>query len=67
MESLAQLEAVIRNRICTVCTERTVNGECGLEEPSSCALFRLFPEVARAIQSVASNDLHEYIEMERTP
>ena len=61
MESLAQLEAVTRNRICKVCTERTVNGECGLEEPSSCALFRLFPEVAGAIQSVASNDIHEYI------
>jgi hypothetical protein len=60
-QSLAQLEAVIRNRICKVCTERTVNGECGLEEPSGCALFRLFPEVARAIQSVESNDIREYI------
>jgi hypothetical protein len=25
-------------------------------------LFRLFPEVARAIQSVASDDIHQYIE-----
>ena len=30
-----------------VCTERTADGECGLEKPSGCALFRLFPEVAR--------------------
>jgi len=59
--SLAELEAIIRNRVCKVCTERTVDGECGLEDPSICALFRLFPQVAEAIQSVDSNDITEYI------
>jgi hypothetical protein len=39
-----------------------VDGQCGLEEPSSCALFRLFPQVAQAIQSVHSDDIHQYIE-----
>jgi hypothetical protein len=39
-----------------------VDGECGLEEPSSCALFRLFPQVAEAIQSVKSDDIQQYIE-----
>ena len=60
--SLAELEVIVRNRICSVCTERTIDGQCGLEEPSSCALFRLFPEVARAIQSVRSDDIQQYIE-----
>jgi hypothetical protein len=60
--SLDELEAVVRNRICNVCTERTAEGECGLESPSSCAMFRLFPQVAQAIQSVHSNDIQEYIE-----
>jgi hypothetical protein len=60
--SLVELEAIVRNRICAVCTERTVDGECGLEEPGSCALFRLFPEVAKAILSVKSNDINQYIE-----
>lgn len=60
--SLAELEAIVRNRICGVCTERTIDGECGLETPSSCALFRLFPQVAQAIQSVQSDDIHPYIE-----
>jgi hypothetical protein len=60
--SLAELEAVVRDRICGVCTERTVAGECGLEDQNQCALFRLFPEVARAIQSVQSNDITEYID-----
>jgi len=59
--SLIELEAIVRNRICKVCTERTVEGQCGLEQPSSCALFRLFPQVAQAIQSVNSNDIQQYI------
>jgi hypothetical protein len=60
--SLAELESIVRNRICSVCTERTVDGQCGLEEPSSCALFRLFPQVAQAIQSVQSDDIQQYID-----
>jgi len=60
--SIAELETIVRNRICGICTERTVSGECGLEEPSSCALFRLFPQVALAIQSVSSNDINQYID-----
>jgi len=60
--SLVELESIVRNRICKVCTERTVDGQCGLEEPSSCALFRLFPQVAQAIQSVKSDDIQQYID-----
>ena len=60
--SLVELESIVRNKICKVCTERTVDGQCGLEEPSSCALFRLFPQVAQAIQSVKSDDIQQYIE-----
>ena len=60
--SFEELEAIVRNRICSVCTERTAAGQCGMEDPSTCALFRLFPQVAQAIQSVDSRDIHEYIE-----
>ena len=60
--STAELEAIVRKRICGVCSDRTISGECGLEEPSECALFRLFPQVAQAIQSVNSDDIHQYIE-----
>ncbi len=52
--TLEELEAIVRERICRVCTDRTVDGACGLEEPSRCALFRLFPQVARAVQSTSS-------------
>ena len=60
--SFDELEAIVRNRICGVCTERTDEGQCGLEDSSSCALFRLFPQVAQAIQSVNSNDIQQYID-----
>jgi len=60
--SLAELESIVRNRICGVCTERKADGDCGLEEQTSCALFDLFPRVAKAIQSTNSNDIQEYIE-----
>jgi hypothetical protein len=60
--SFEELEAIVRNRVCSVCTERTGEGQCGLEEPARCALFRLFPLVAQAIQSVTSNDIQPYID-----
>ncbi len=60
--SFEELEAIVRNRICNLCTERTIDGQCDLESPSSCALFRLFPQVAQAIQSVQSDDIRPYIE-----
>jgi hypothetical protein len=60
--SLAELETIVRNRICKVCTSRTIHGDCGLENPASCALFQLFPQVAMAIQSVDSIDIQEYVD-----
>jgi hypothetical protein len=59
--SLAELETMVRDRICRVCTDRGVDGECGLEDASSCALFRLFPQVAEAIQSTHSEDIRDYV------
>ena len=64
--SIPELEAIVRRRICRVCTERSADGQCGLEEPSACALFRLFPEVAQAIRSVSSDDIQDYIRALRT-
>jgi hypothetical protein len=60
--SLTEIESIVRDKICRVCSDRTAHGDCGLEEPSACALFRLFPEVAKAIQSVQSDDINDYIQ-----
>ena len=60
--SLEDLEKIVRDRICRVCSDRKVDGSCGLEEPADCALFRLFPQVAQAIQSTQSDDIRDYIQ-----
>ena len=60
--SLSELESIVRNQICGICSDRTVDGECGLAEPNDCALFRLFPYVAKAIQRTSSDDIREYIQ-----
>ena len=60
--SLAEVEIIVRDKICRVCSDRTADGNCGLEQPSACALFRLFPEVAKAIESVQSDDINDYIQ-----
>ena len=46
--TLAELEAMVRDRICGVCTDRKMDGTCGLEDSGQCALFRLFPGSGRS-------------------
>jgi hypothetical protein len=60
--SLAQLEDMIRRRVCGICTDRRLDGGCELADTESCALFQLFPQVAEAIQSVDSQDIKDYVE-----
>jgi hypothetical protein len=60
--SLEELESVVRNTICRVCTERTVDGRCGLDQPAECSLFQLFPQVAQAIQTTHSDDIRDYLQ-----
>ncbi len=59
--SLEDLEKILRTRICGVCTDRLESGACGLDEPADCALFRMLPEAARAIQSTDSDDIRDYV------
>jgi hypothetical protein len=59
--SLAELEQILRARICSVCSDRREDGSCGLEEPKDCAIFRYLPEVARAIQATQSDDIEDYV------
>jgi len=55
--SLVELESIVRNQICAVCTERTVDRQCGLAEPAGCARLRPFPQVALTIQPVKSSNI----------
>lgn len=59
---LNELEEIVRERVCRVCSDRTTDGSCSREDVSTCSLFRLFPQVARAIQNTDSDDIRDYIE-----
>lgn len=60
--SLEELETIIRDQVCRVCSDRKNDGTCGLEDPGRCALFRMFPQVARAVQSTHSDDIRDYVQ-----
>ncbi len=60
--SVEELEKIIRDQICRVCSDRKVDNTCGLEDPGRCALFRMFPQVARAVESTHSDDIRDYIQ-----
>jgi hypothetical protein len=64
-KSLEEVEAIVREKICSVCSDRTVDGDCGLENRSDCSLFEKFPHVAKAILSVSSDKLEDYIQAVR--
>jgi hypothetical protein len=56
-----ELESIVRSRICAVCSDRTAEGTCGMEDPNHCSLFQLFPLVAQAILATESENLEDYI------
>jgi len=56
------LEAIVRNRVCMVCTEKTNEAICGMDDPNHCSLFRLFPRVVEAILATDSDRLEAYVE-----
>ncbi len=58
---IEELEAIVRRKICAVCTERTVESVCSLEDPNHCSLFRLFPLVAEAILATQSDSVEPYL------
>jgi hypothetical protein len=59
--SLADLEQILRARICRVCSYRREDGSCGLEKPADCPLFQYLPQVVRAIQKTDSTDVSAYL------
>lgn len=59
---LDELEAIVRTRICAVCSERTAAGVCGMDKTVRCSLFELFPLVAQAILATDSEGIGPYIQ-----
>ncbi len=63
--SIEEVEAVLRKRLCSVCSDQTADGDCGLADPGSCTLFQRLPSVAEAIVSVDSAKMEDYIHVIR--
>ncbi len=59
---IEDIQAIVRNRICSVCSLRNVEGACGAEEPERCSLETLFPLVAEAVMATESDDLQAYVD-----
>ena len=59
---IEELQAIVRDRICRVCSDRRTDATCGLDEPDRCALFGLFPLVAQAIAATSSDKIEDYIQ-----
>jgi hypothetical protein len=60
--TLEELEAAVRNQLCSICNKRTVEGICGDEQPERCSLFALFPLVAQAIMATEASNIQPYID-----
>ena len=59
--SMAALEEILRQRICSVCVDRNVDGTCSLNQQHECALFDRFPRIVRAISRVNSDNIDDYV------
>ena len=59
---LEELEAIVRNRICSLCDTRTVDGACGAQEPEHCPVLSLFPLVVQAVDATESDKLQDYVD-----
>ena len=57
-----KLHALLREKICTVCIDRNVDGSCDREEEGRCTLIQKLPEVADAVLKVSSNRMDPYIQ-----
>jgi len=60
-KSLARLEEALRRRVCSVCVDRNVDGDCNLNARHECSLFERVPEIASALLRVHSDTIDDYI------
>ena len=58
---MAALEELLRQRICSVCVDRNVDGTCSLSQQHECALFDRFPKIVRSIFRVDSDKIDDYV------
>jgi hypothetical protein len=58
---LKEMEEALRERICSVCVDRSLEGICRLEAERECALFNSFPQIVLAVSRVRSAVMDDYV------
>ena len=51
----------IHEKVCTVCTERTAEGKCGLSEGTVCPIEVYLPSIVEVVHSVSSDMMEKYV------
>lgn len=52
---------VLRDRVCSVCTDRLVDGSCGIEEVRTCAFDAHLPKILDVVNEIRSDDINDYV------
>ena len=55
------LETALRQRICSLCVDRSLIGDCQRDAAGDCALFNSLPQIIRTITSVQSDRIDDYV------
>jgi hypothetical protein len=58
---LPKLQEALRQRVCSVCVDRSLDGPCAVDTRHECALFNNLPRIARSISSVQSDKISDYV------
>jgi hypothetical protein len=56
-----KLENTLRERICRVCVDRSLQGDCEKDAAAECALFDSFPAIVQAISRADSDLIDDYV------
>ena len=58
--------AILRERVCSVCTDRLADGTCGLSDERTCAFDKHIEQIVAAISRVRSPHVQDYIDAIRS-
>jgi hypothetical protein len=55
------LEEVLRRRVCSICTNRNIDGSCDVDSRHECILFERLTRITDCISRVCSENIDDYI------
>ena len=58
--------AILRERVCSVCTDRLADGSCGLSASRTCAFDKHLDQIVGAVNRVRSPHIQDYVDAIRS-